>query len=134
MARLERARIGRNVEQLGEEVFEHRRELDDQLGLRLARGLVTSAFMRVFQRATSASTRVLRRAICSPCRHQPVMQIGVALLQHVDEAAVETRQAVAAIEVHQLQVEGKAQAFGHLTRSSIDTLASSYACSAQAAT
>src|SRR5262249_35579962 len=123
MARLERARIGRNVEQLGDEVFEHWRKLDDQLRLRLARGLVTSAF-----------TRVSQCAMCSPCRHQPVMQIGVALLQHADEAAVETRQAVAAIEVCQLQVEGKAQAFGHLTRSSVDTLATAYACSAQAAT
>src|SRR5262249_36516220 len=123
MARFERPRIGRDAEQLGDEVLEQRRELDDQLGLRLARDLVINALTRVF-----------RRALGSPCRHQPVMQIGVALLEHVDEAAVETRQAVAAIEVSQLQVEGKARAFGHLTRSSVDALATSYACSAQAAT
>src|SRR5262249_866349 len=86
---LQRGKLGGDAEQLADEVVEHGRELDDQLGLRLARDGVGG----------------------SPSSHQPAVQAGVAALEQIDEGAVEAHEAVAAVQIRKPQLKAERQAF-----------------------
>ena len=91
VARLQRAHLAANSEQRGDETFELGRERDDEIRYRLAREL--------FGRGARG--------------HQPVMQIRITGLEHVDEAAVKPQQAVAAVEVLEPQAETEEKRFSH---------------------
>ncbi len=87
----ERAQFGGDTEQLAEEVLELRRELDDQVGFRLARCRI--------RRGTR--------------RQQPDVQIGIAHREEIDEPAIEARQTFAMVEILESQVEAEDESCSH---------------------
>ena len=91
MAGSQRPHLVRDAEQLGDELFQHGRKLDDEIGFRLA--------LQLFGRGAR--------------RHQPVVQLRTLRLEKIHELAVEADQAVAAIKVREPQIEPEGQAFSH---------------------
>ena len=77
--------FGCNAEEIGEEVVQRRRQIDDQIGIGLGGGAVR------------------RRAR----RHQPVAQFGIAPLQEFDETPVERRQAIPPVKSAKRNVESE---------------------------
>jgi hypothetical protein len=94
VAQSQRPHLVGDAEQLGDEVLELGRKLDDEIGFGLA-------CRRFWGRAR---------------RHQPMVQVAIARLEHVDEAGVEAHQAVAAIEFLEAKAETERQALGHRER------------------
>jgi hypothetical protein len=91
MARAQRARRARDPEKLGDEVLKLGREIDEEIGFRLAGHLLGRGARG----------------------HQPVVQVGVTAPQEIDEAAVEADQALAAIKVLEPQAKSERQAVSH---------------------
>ncbi len=87
----ERAQFGADAEQLGDEILEHGRERDDEIGFRLARH------------------RGRRRAR----GHQPGMELAIALREESDEAAVEAHQSLAVVKIREPQIEAERQTLTH---------------------
>jgi hypothetical protein len=83
--------LAHDGKQTGDEILELDRKLDDQIGISLAGDL-------------------LRRDAGG---HQPIVQLGVALFEEIDKAAVEPHQAFAAIEVFEPQIKAKGKIFAH---------------------
>ena len=91
MAGAQRPHLVGDAEQLGDELLQHRREFDDEIGFRLAGHLFR------------------RRAR----RHQPVVQLRILRLEEIHEVAVEAHQAVAAMKVREPQIAPEGQALSH---------------------
>ena len=79
--------LGRNAEQGADEILDMGRQIDQQLGLVLA----------------------VERAGIEPGRHQPVMEIDVAVLQLGNESLIEADQAVALVKLLKIQAEAEVQ-------------------------
>src|SRR5215471_8006616 len=87
----QRIDLAGNAEEFDDEVFELGRKLDDEIGFRLAGELFR----------------------CRAGGHQPIVQVRVAAFKEIDEAAVETHQAVASVKVLEPQIKAKRQTFTH---------------------
>ncbi len=81
MPRLQRSDLRRDGEEIADEILKMRREIDDELGLGFG----------------------LERAGIAPRGEQPVVQLDIAGGEMRDEQRVDAREAIAAVEIVELQ-------------------------------